>query len=69
MKKPNWIEWARSPQAISQTGLHFSEDVYDQDRYRQIGKVAAEIIAHHTNLSDQKVLELNASEFGYATPK
>ncbi|CAB1057744.1 hypothetical protein D1BOALGB6SA_2499 [Olavius sp. associated proteobacterium Delta 1] len=69
MKKPNWIEWARSLQAISQTGLHFSEDIYDQDRYRQIAKIAAEIIAHHTNLSEKKVLELNASEFGYATPK
>ena len=69
MKKPLWIEWARSLQAISQTGLHFTEGLYDRDRYQQIGKIAAEILAHHTNLSAKKIIELNAAEFGYATPK
>ena len=69
MKKPHWIQWARSLQAISQTGLHFSTDPYDKERYQQIAKIAAEIMAHHTNLSEKQVLELNATEFGYATPK
>ena len=26
-------------------------------------------MAHHTNLSEKQILELNAAEFGYATPK
>ena len=69
VKKLLWIEWARSLQAISQTGLNFSENMYDKERYEQIAKIAAEILAHHTNLSEEQVLELNASEFGYATPK
>jgi ADP-ribose pyrophosphatase YjhB (NUDIX family) len=66
---PHWIQWARALQAISQTGLHFSEGLYDKERYQQIAKIAAEILAHHTNLSEERILELNASEFGYATPK
>ncbi len=69
VKELLWIEWAKSLQAISQTGLHFSEDMYNRDRYEQIAKIAAEMIAHNTNLSEIQVLELNASEFGYATPK
>ena len=69
MKTPHWIEWARSLQAISQTGLHFSKDPFDKERYQQIAKIAAEMMAHHTNLSEKQILELNAAEFGYATPK
>lgn len=65
----NWIEWSRKLQAISQTGLHFTESQYDRERYEQIGNIAAEILAEHTNLSIEKLLELNAAEFGYATPK
>ena len=64
-----WIEWSRKLQAISQTGLHFCDDQYDRERYEQIGVIAAEILASHTSLSVQELLQLNAKEFGYATPK
>jgi ADP-ribose pyrophosphatase YjhB (NUDIX family) len=65
----NWIEWGRKLQAISQTGLHFTESQYDRERYEQIGIIAAEILAKHTNLTVEELLHLNAAEFGYATPK
>lgn len=65
----NWIKWSRKLQAISQTGLHFSKDQYDRERYEEIGILAAEILAEHTNLSVAKLLQLNNVEFGYATPK
>ena len=64
-----WIEWGRKLQAISQTGLHFCKVQYDRERYEQIGIVAAEILAEHTNLTVEELLNLNANEFGYATPK
>jgi ADP-ribose pyrophosphatase YjhB (NUDIX family) len=64
-----WMQWARSLQAISQTGLHFSGDPYDRERYEQIGKISAEILARHSSLAVGEILELNKSEFGYATPK
>lgn len=64
-----WIEWGRKLQAISQTGLHFCESQYDRERYEQINVIAAEILAEHTNLSVEELLNLNAAEFGYATPK
>ena len=65
----NWIEWGRKLQAISQTGLHYTEKQYDRERYEQIGVIAAEILAEHTNLSVEELIQLNADEFGYATPK
>ena len=64
-----WIEWGRKLQAISQTGLHFCKVQYDRERYEQIGIVAAEILAEHTNLTVEELLNLDANEFGYATPK
>ena len=64
-----WSEWGRKLQAISQTGLHFNQDQYDRERYEQIGAIAAEILAEHTNLSVEELLQFNVAEFGYATPK
>ncbi len=36
---------------------------------RRIGVISSEILASHSNLSVDDFLELNATEFGYATPK
>lgn len=63
------MNWARELQAIGQTGLHFAASDYDRERYRQVGRVAAEILARHTTLDAGEILRLNADEFGYATPK
>ena len=69
MTKRIWIEWAKELQAISQTGDHFTDNLWDRERYKRIGEIAAEILAGHSNLSVHEVLSFNASEFGYATPK
>ena len=66
---PPWLTWARSLQAISQIGLTFNHDVFDRERYTQIAEIAAEILAQYTNLTRDQVLQLNAQELGYATPK
>ncbi|MGE4489702.1 MAG: NUDIX hydrolase [Kiritimatiellales bacterium] len=63
------MEWIRALQAISQTGLHFTKDPYDQERYEQIEKIAANMLEQCSNLSAEEFLELNKAEFGYATPK
>ena len=64
-----WIEWAKALQAISQTGLHYAESQYDRDRYEQIAQISTEILANHSNLTERQIVEFNASDFGYATPK
>jgi ADP-ribose pyrophosphatase YjhB (NUDIX family) len=65
----NWIKWAKELQAISQTGLHYTTEQFDQERYQRIREISAEILANHSNISVEQFLEFNALEFGYATPK
>ncbi|MDQ2694453.1 MAG: NUDIX hydrolase [Pseudomonadota bacterium] len=69
MTTPPWLHWARALQAISQTGLHFAQDPYDRERYRQIAAIAADILARHSNLTAEQVHAYSTVELGYATPK
>jgi ADP-ribose pyrophosphatase YjhB (NUDIX family) len=69
MSDNRWLAWSRALRAISQSGLHFCKDPYDRERYDQVQRIAAEILAAHSSLSVEESLALDASEFGYATPK
>src|SRR3954453_4118969 len=64
-----WMEWVRALQAISQTGLHYAQNPFDIQRYQEIDRLAAAMLAQHTTLDSAEILTLHAAEFGYATPK
>lgn len=66
---PRWLAWARQLQAIAQTGLAFSKDVYDRERYEAIRALAAQIVAEHADIDAQRIERLFADQVGYATPK
>jgi ADP-ribose pyrophosphatase YjhB (NUDIX family) len=66
---PRWLQWAQEIQALSQTGLAFSDIPYDLERYARLREIAAEIVAGHTSLPREEVLESYAVQTGYATPK
>lgn len=66
---PRWLEWAREIQALSQTGLHYSHDLYETQRYERLLEIAAEIVHDHTGLAQQPLLENFKIQPGYATPK
>ena len=68
-ESPHWLEWAREIQALSQTGLAYSETEYNIQRYRRLMEIAAEIVESHTRLESQPVLESFLAQRGYATPK
>ena len=55
--------------AIAQNGLHFTQDVFDRERYIQIQKIAASILAEKSHLDFDKIIDLFREESGYATPK
>jgi ADP-ribose pyrophosphatase YjhB (NUDIX family) len=65
----SWIAWARRLQAIAQNGLMFSRDPFDRERYQQVRRVAAEILASHTAMDMALISNLLQGEHGYATPK
>jgi ADP-ribose pyrophosphatase YjhB (NUDIX family) len=67
--QPPWLVWARELQAMAQTGLNFSRDTYDRDRYLRIQALAAEIVAQHTGLDARPIEMTFGAQSGYATPK
>lgn len=66
---PQWLSWARKIQALAQAGLHYAENEYDLDRYRQFQQLASEILASYTQFDEQEVLDHFALADGYSTPK
>jgi ADP-ribose pyrophosphatase YjhB (NUDIX family) len=67
---PQWLTWAKRLQAIAQTGLHFTRDNYDRERYQELQGIAADMLAAGSGMPDsEKILVLFQRDFGYATPK
>jgi ADP-ribose pyrophosphatase YjhB (NUDIX family) len=66
---PQWLNWAREIQAISQTGLHFAENDYQQQRFQRLSEISAEILGTYTNLDPVDLLEIFNDQIGYATPR
>lgn len=69
MPDPDWLTWAREIQAVAQTGLAFSKDPYDQDRYAALRRLSVRILAQHTATDSRRIERLFEAETGYATPK
>ena len=55
--------------AIAQTGLAFTQDPYDKERYHALRTLGARIMAAHTGTDATRIEALFAAETGYATPK
>jgi ADP-ribose pyrophosphatase YjhB (NUDIX family) len=67
---PQWLTWTKRLQAIAQTGLTFTRDHYDQERYEELREIAAEMMTAGSGMPDsEKILDLFTTESGYATPK
>lgn len=64
-----WLEWAQKLQAIAQTGLAYSQNPFDIDRFQQVQHIAADMMATESNLEPAAILDLFKQETGYATPK
>jgi ADP-ribose pyrophosphatase YjhB (NUDIX family) len=64
-----WLEWAKKIQAISQTGIAFSKNVHDLERYEELRQLSVDILAHYTELDSSKLKDLFINETGYQTPK
>jgi len=69
MAEPEWLSWARALQALAQTGLHYTKDRFDAERYEQIRAIAAAMMAAGTDQPAPRILELFRQDSGYATPK
>jgi ADP-ribose pyrophosphatase YjhB (NUDIX family) len=66
---PRWLEWAREIQALAQTGHHYAENEYQQDRYQRLSEIAAEIVSTHSELAYEPLRGVFNAQIGYATPR
>jgi ADP-ribose pyrophosphatase YjhB (NUDIX family) len=66
---PPWLAIGRELQAIAQTGLTFSRDDYDLQRFQRIRELAAALIAEGSGNEARIILDLFERDGGYATPK
>lgn len=64
-----WLDFAIRIQSIAQAGLQYGKDPYDKERYEELRRIAAEMIAEKTDISVEKVYGLFCNETGYQTPK
>ena len=69
LNEPDWLTWAREIQATAQTGLAFTKDPYDTERYHALRALSVRILAAHTGVEPVRITDLFASDTGYATPK
>lgn len=67
--EPAWLDWIKRLQAIAQTGLAFSENDYDRERYESIRRIAAEIASCSDGMTPEVVETMFCRDDGYATPK
>ncbi len=64
-----WLKWAIEIQSLAQSGLAYTNNVYDIERYERLREISAEMLAEKTDLSIEKVKDLFCNETGYQTPK
>lgn len=67
--EPKWLDWAKRLAAISQSGLAYSDNNYEIERYQAIRDIAAEMMAAGGDMEKAGFIELFSREAGYATPK
>lgn len=64
-----WLEYAMRIQSLAQAGLQYGKDKYDRERYEELRRIAAQMVAEKAELSEEKVYSLFCNENGYQTPK
>jgi ADP-ribose pyrophosphatase YjhB (NUDIX family) len=65
----SWIEYAKTMQAIAQSGLAFTTNKYEIERYAQLRELSIDMMSRYAETPPAVVRELFANEKGYQTPK
>jgi ADP-ribose pyrophosphatase YjhB (NUDIX family) len=66
---PRWLTWAQKIQALAQSGLQYTENPFDVERYHQLSRIAAEMMSEGTGADLDSVRVVFEAQEGYATPK
>ncbi len=66
---PKWLDWAQKLTALSQSGLAFSKNPFEIERYREIRRIAEQMMAEYSDEPIDRIQNLVEQQKGYATPK
>jgi ADP-ribose pyrophosphatase YjhB (NUDIX family) len=69
MTEPKLLSLSRELLAIAQTGLAYTNNPYDAQRYERLRELAAAFLAPSLSLEPSFLIDLHKREQGYATPK
>lgn len=47
--------WARELKAVSQTGLEYGKDVFDQERYEQLNDLSNRMLSSISEISEAEI--------------
>lgn len=66
----SWLQFAKRLSAIATTGLEFTREQYDRERYEEILEISQHMLASLGSVPLARIHELIAThEVGYVTPK
>jgi len=68
-KQIELLQLAKQVQALSENGLHFSENDYDLDRYTQLEEISIRMLSLISGLSNETIQVETPERNGYRTPK
>lgn len=68
-KKSNWLDIAQELQFLAQSGLAYTKDKFDKERFERIREMSAEMISIISELPVVTVKNLFCNETGFQTPK
>ena len=69
MTEGQWLHWARRVASLAQNGLTYGGTVFDRQRYEELQRIAAEMMAAGGDLPVEQMRGYLRAEDGYATPK
>jgi ADP-ribose pyrophosphatase YjhB (NUDIX family) len=69
MTENNLLRWAQQIQALAQSGMAYTSNVFDNQRYNEFKQIAAEMMSAATGAELDEVKAVFDVQSGYATPK
>ncbi|HNX67556.1 MAG TPA: NUDIX hydrolase N-terminal domain-containing protein, partial [Bacteroidales bacterium] len=63
------LKIARRLQSIAQAGLHYSENIFDRQRYSEIRELSVKLASEVTDTEVETIRDLFTFENGFQTPK
>ncbi len=67
--KEKWLELAQRLQSLAQSGLYYTDNYFEIERYKQVMEIAEEMISMQTGFDKASIDRFFMSEAGHSTPK